>query len=87
MRWATIEREAYAVLSALNKFDTWVFGARVLVVSDHNPLTYLTQGMPQGAKLARWALALQRYNMTITYREGSRHGNADAMSRIKIDGT
>ncbi len=84
-RWATIEREAYAVLSALKKFDTWVFGAQIQIISDHNPLTYLTQGMPQGAKLARWALALQRYNMTITYRKGSKHGNADALSRIKFE--
>lgn len=84
-RWATIEREAYAVLSALSKFDTWVFGAQIQIVSDHNPLTYLTHRMPQGAKLARWALALQRYNLSITYRKGSKHGNADALSRIRLD--
>ena len=85
-RWSTIEREAYAVLEALRKFDTWVFGSKIEIISDHNPLTFLTQGMPQGAKLARWALALQRYNMTISYRKGSRHGNADALSRIRVEG-
>ncbi|GBL76883.1 hypothetical protein AVEN_12567-1 [Araneus ventricosus] len=57
----TIEREASCVLEALKKFDTWVFGGKIQVVSDHNPLTYLTSSAPHGAKLSRWALVLQRY--------------------------
>ncbi|GBL99975.1 Retrovirus-related Pol polyprotein from transposon 17.6, partial [Araneus ventricosus] len=84
MRWATIEREAYAVLEALKKYDTWIFGARIQVISDHNPLTYLTQQTPHSAKLTRWSLALQRYDVTISYRKGSMHGNADSLSRLPV---
>ncbi|XP_055932981.1 uncharacterized protein LOC129963003 [Argiope bruennichi] len=83
-RWATIEREAYAVLEALKKYDTWIFGARVQVISDHNPLTYLTQQTPHSAKLTRWSLALQRYDVTISYRKGSKHCNADSLSRLPL---
>ncbi|GFQ95738.1 retrovirus-related Pol polyprotein from transposon opus [Trichonephila clavata] len=54
--WSTIEKAAYAVLSALKKFDCWIFGSQIQVVSDHNPLSFLTKGLPHGAKLARWAL-------------------------------
>ncbi|GBM37383.1 Retrovirus-related Pol polyprotein from transposon 297 [Araneus ventricosus] len=85
MKWSTIEREAFCVLEALKKFDTWIFGSKIQVVSDHNPLTYLTSSAPHGAKLSRWALALQRYNLTISYRKGVQHGNADALSRVAID--
>jgi len=31
--------------------------------------------------LARWALATQEYDFTITYRKGVENGNADALSR------
>ncbi|GFY25298.1 uncharacterized protein TNCV_2484181 [Trichonephila clavipes] len=83
-RWETTEREAYVVIEALKHFDSWVFGAEIEVISDHNPLTYLTLTTPQSSKLTRWALALQRYNVAISYRKGVKHGNADALSRLPI---
>ncbi|GBO25765.1 hypothetical protein AVEN_135413-1 [Araneus ventricosus] len=84
MRCDTMEREAYAVLETLKKYDTWIFGAHIHVISDHNPLTYLTQQTPHSAELTRWSLALQRYDVTISYRKGSRHGNVESLSRLPL---
>ncbi|GFQ93875.1 retrovirus-related Pol polyprotein from transposon opus [Trichonephila clavata] len=53
MKWSTIEREAFSVLEALRKFDTWIFGSQIQVISDHDPLTYLTNSAPHSAKLTR----------------------------------
>ncbi|GFT70282.1 polyprotein of retroviral origin, putative [Trichonephila clavipes] len=64
--------------STLKKIDSWIFESQMQVKSDHNPLTYLTKGLPHGTKLARWALVLQRYELQIIYRTGPNHGNADA---------
>ncbi|GFU02692.1 retrovirus-related Pol polyprotein from transposon opus [Trichonephila clavipes] len=66
--WASIEKEAWAVLYGLNKFDKWIYGAKVEIISDHNPLKYLNQTTPKSPKLTRWALALQRWNHPITHR-------------------
>ncbi|GFY61102.1 retrovirus-related Pol polyprotein from transposon 297 [Trichonephila inaurata madagascariensis] len=41
MKWSTIDREAFSVLEALRKFDTWIFVSQIQVISDHDPLTYL----------------------------------------------
>jgi len=49
--WATVEKEAFAALSALRKYRQWVFGAKIVIFSDHNPLTFLTESAPKSAKL------------------------------------
>ncbi|GFT09019.1 retrovirus-related Pol polyprotein from transposon 297 [Trichonephila clavipes] len=45
--WASIEKEAWAVLYGLPKFDKWIYGAKVEIISDHNPLKYLNQTTPK----------------------------------------
>jgi len=37
-RWSTIEKEAYAALVALKRYRNWLFGSRITLYSDHNPL-------------------------------------------------
>ncbi|GFU93959.1 retrovirus-related Pol polyprotein from transposon 17.6 [Trichonephila clavipes] len=58
--WASIEKEAWTVLYGLNKFDKRIYGAKMEIISDHNPLKYLYQITPKSPKLTRWAQALQR---------------------------
>ena len=60
-KWPTIEREAYAALMALNKYRSWLFGPKVTVHSDHNPLLYVTESAPKSAKLMRWFARVSRY--------------------------
>jgi hypothetical protein len=81
LSWAAIEKEAYAVVWALNKFRTWCFGVPIVVFSDSNPLTFLTSGATKSAKLTRWSLALQEYNVTFKYRRGSLNVVPDFLSR------
>ncbi|GFT70891.1 retrovirus-related Pol polyprotein from transposon opus [Trichonephila clavipes] len=58
--WSTIEREAFAIVWSLKKFEVWVFGTEIEFYTDHNPLPYLTKSAPQSARLQRWAFALQK---------------------------
>ena len=81
-RWSTIEREAFAVIWSLRKFRSWIFLSKIIVFSDHNPLSFLTEAAPKSAKLARWALALQEFNIDFRYRAGRRNAAADFLSRL-----
>ncbi|GFQ64373.1 retrovirus-related Pol polyprotein from transposon 17.6 [Trichonephila clavata] len=52
--WVSIEKEAWAVLYGLNKFDRWIYCAKVEIISDHNPLKYLNQMTPKSPKHWRY---------------------------------
>lgn len=64
-KWAAIEKEAYAVIRALNKFKLWLTGTHITVFSDHNPLVYLVNNSTKSQKLMRWSLALQSFDIEI----------------------
>jgi len=81
--WATIEREAYAVIWSLGRFRDVVFGSHITIFVDHNPLRYLTERAPKSAKLTRWALALQEYDITFEYTKSTFNVVADCLSRLK----
>jgi len=86
MRWSTIEREAYAVIFTLRKFRNFVFGSKITIFSDHNPLLYLRECAPKSAKLTRWALGLQEFDIVWNYRPGSKNLAADCLSRPRGGG-
>jgi len=81
MGWSTIEREAYAVIWALNRFRDLIFGSRVSVFCDHNPLQYIRECAAKSAKLLRWSVALQEFDLEFRYKKGSHNVVADLLSR------
>ncbi|KAH6934234.1 hypothetical protein HPB50_021977 [Hyalomma asiaticum] len=58
--WSTIERGAFAIVWALEFLGTWLFGTKVKIRTDHDPLTFLTCAAPSSARLALWALAIPK---------------------------
>jgi hypothetical protein len=81
LSWAAVEKEAYAVIWALQKFRTWIFGSHITIFSDSNPLTFLTSSAPKSAKLTRWAIALQQFDLSLRYTRGTSNVVADFLSR------
>ena len=76
------EREALAVVTAVKEFYPYLFGHNFKLVTDHNLLTTLTKLKDVGGRLSRWIMFLQQFNYEFAYKPGSRHTNADALSRI-----
>ncbi|XP_077330912.1 uncharacterized protein LOC143973903 [Lithobates pipiens] len=79
--YATIEKECLAIVWALQKLQTYLYGRHFTVITDHNPLSWLNRVAGENGKLLRWSLILQQYDFTIQHKKGSTHGNADGLSR------
>ncbi|GFX71135.1 retrovirus-related Pol polyprotein from transposon 297 [Trichonephila clavipes] len=48
---STIEREVYAIIWALKRFETLLCGAKIFLLTDHNHLVLLTSAAPQRPRL------------------------------------
>lgn len=81
-RWASIEKEAYAIVLALTKLKDIIIGSKIHIFTDHNPLTYLTESMSKSAKLVRWTLELQSFDIDVRYTKGELNIVADCLSRL-----
>ena len=81
-RYSQTEREALAVVWACEHLHLYIYGKPVTVYSDHKPLVTLF-GNPSSkppARIERWCLRLQPYQLTLKYRRGSENP-ADYLSR------
>ena len=81
-KWATIEKEAYAVVYCLEKLRPYLFGASVDAYTDHKPLLSLFTNSMSNTKIQRWAVLLAKYGVKIHYISGKRNIRADILSRI-----
>lgn len=81
--WPVREREAFAIIYAFQKFDTFVRGRKVTVHTDHQSLQWL-QDAKKG-KLARWAALLAEYNFEVFYKKGSELQHIDYLTRNLIE--
>jgi hypothetical protein len=85
MNYTTTEKELLAVVFACEKFRSYLVGLPILVFSDHTKLKYLLSKKDSKARLVRWILLLQRFDITIKNKKGTKNIVADHMSRLTIE--
>ena len=68
--WSTTEKEAYAIVWALNYFSAYIFGQNVIVYSDHPALQWLRNMKKPNGKLARWLLHFEEFYYEIIHKAG-----------------
>ena len=50
---STVEKECLAILLALKKFERYIFGVLVTIITDHNCLKWLLTMSPHNSRLMR----------------------------------
>lgn len=83
-RYSTIEKECFALLTAVRAFSVYFSGEPVIVYTDHNPLQYLFRMANHNKKLLRWLLEVQQYNLEIKYKPGKQNILPDLLSRPSV---
>ena len=85
-KWTPRELETYAIILALQKWESWVGLQPVLVLTDHQSLeawakeTLDTPSGPVGRR-ARWHQIFSKYDLTVGYIPGKENTIADILSR------
>lgn len=80
--YAANEREMLAIIWALDSLRNYLYGhAKVIIFTDHQPLTYALSNKNNNAKMKRWKAILEEYNYELHYKPGKSNVVADALSR------
>ena len=88
--YSQIHREAGEIMFAFHKFHKYVYGLKVTVVSDHEPLKEIfspdkcNSAVALG-RLKRWSVILSMYEYEFKHRPGKMMGHVDALSRLPLN--
>ena len=81
LNYSVSEKECLALVWAVDKFKTYIWGNKVRILTDHHALCWLLKKRNLAGRLARWSLQLQDMDLEIVHRSGKLHHDADAFSR------
>ena len=84
MMYSTTKREALAVIQALKWYKNYIWGLPFIIRTDHASLRWLfRQDNDDDATgmTFRMCQFLQEYNFQVVHRAGSKHANADGLTR------
>ena len=69
---------------ALDKFRAYLVGSDIVIFTDHSALKYLLTKKDAKARLIRWVLLLQEFNLKIKDKKGVENVVVDHLSRLTI---
>ena len=82
--YTTTEKELLAVVYALDKFRAYLVGSDIIIFTDHSYLKYLLTKQNAKARLIRWVLLLQEFNLHIRDKKGVDNVVTNHLSRLTI---
>ena len=86
--YAQIEKELLAIVFGAERFESYLYGRKFTVESDHQPLEAIMKKSVLSApkRFQRMILRLQRLDFDTIYKKGSEMFLADMLSRSNVEG-
>ena len=82
LNYSTTKKELLAIVFAIDKFRSYLVGAKVIVYTDHASLKYLLTKKHAKPWLIRWILLLQEFDLEIKDKKRVENSVADHLSRM-----
>ncbi|GJS54892.1 reverse transcriptase domain-containing protein [Tanacetum coccineum] len=81
--YTTTEKELLAVVYAFEKFRSYLVLSKSIVYTDHSAIKYLFAKKDAKARLMRWILLLQEFDVEPRDKKGAENLAADHLSRLE----
>ena len=85
--YSTTRKELLALVWGTEHFETYLYGRRFLVRTDHSALQWLKNFKNPRGQVACWLERLSDFDFEVEHRSGQLHGNADGLSRLTWEST
>ena len=82
--YCVTRKEMLALVYFVKHYKHYLLGREFLLRTDHGSLVWLHKFREPDGQIARWLQQLGPYWFRVEHRSGSRHGNADSVSRIPV---
>ena len=80
--YSTIEKECLAIIWGIRKYERYLLGTKFKLQTDHQPLTYMQTAKFTNARIMRWTMYLQNFEMQVESIKGEDNVGADFLSRV-----
>src|SRR5438270_13804655 len=79
------EKDLLAIVLSLDKYRSYVIESKIIIFTDHADLRYLFAKKDAKARLIRWILLLQEFDLEIRDKKEEDNGVVDHLSNILIN--
>ena len=84
-RYCVTRRELLAIVTFVQQFRHFLLGKQFLIRTDHSALRWIMSFKEPVNQMARWLEILSQFDFKIEHRDGKKHRNAVALSRIPCE--